>query len=121
MSQDATTSGIESLFRKQVKSDPKVRNAYLLVHSERIGLHINVCEGAGDGGTPTPEQPNYMASVGKLFTSVVVSKLHERGELSFEDPIGSYLDSALMDGLHVYKGKDYSSKIQIRHLLTTPG
>ena len=58
-----------------------------------------------------------MASVGKLFTSVVVGLLHEKGYLSFEDCIAEYLDSELMDGLHVYKGKDYSSEIQIRHLL----
>ena len=58
-----------------------------------------------------------MASVGKLFTSVVVGLLHEKGCLSFEDCIAEYLDSELMDGLHVYRGKDYSSEIQIRHLL----
>jgi D-alanyl-D-alanine carboxypeptidase len=58
-----------------------------------------------------------MASVGKLFTSVIISMLHEKGELSFEDRINHYLDPELVDGLHVYKGKDYSSEIQIRHLL----
>ncbi len=57
---------------------PRVRNAYLLVHSDRTGLHINLAEGAGDNGAPAPQQPNYMASVGKLFTSVVVCRLHER-------------------------------------------
>lgn len=111
------TSPIEALFRKQVRKDPRVRNAYLLVHSDRTGLHINLAEGAGDNGAPAPQQPNYMASVGKLFTSVVVCRLHERGLLSFEDPIGCHLDHGLMDGLHVYKGKDHSSEIQVRHLL----
>ncbi len=104
------TSPIEALFRKQVRKDPRVRNAYLLVHSDRTGLHINLAEGAGDNGAPAPQQPNYMASVGKLFTSVVVCRLHERGLLSFEDPIGCHLDHGLMDGLHVYKGKDHSSE-----------
>ncbi len=110
-------SPIEVLFRRQVIKDPKVINAFLLVHSENTGLHINLAEGKGENGIPTPQQPNYMASVGKLFTSVIVSKLHEKGLLSFEDRINSYLDSGLMDSLHVYKGKDYSPDIQIRHLL----
>lgn len=110
-------SAIEALFRKTVRKDPKVINAYLLVHSDKSGLHVNLAEGTGENGEPMPEQPNYMASVGKLFTSVVVSMLHERGSLSFEDPIGCHLDRGLMDGLHVHKGKDHSSEIRIRHLL----
>lgn len=117
MNHIAEISPIEVLFRKQVRNDPKAKNAYLLVHSDKTGLHINLSEGAGDNGKPSPQQPNYMASVGKLFTSVIVSILHEKGELSFKDRISYYLDSGLMDGLHVYKGKDYSSEIQIRHLL----
>ncbi|MDW7681099.1 MAG: serine hydrolase domain-containing protein, partial [bacterium] len=117
MDHNAEISPIEVLFRKQVPEDPKVKNAFLLVHSDKTGLHINLSEGTGDNGKPTPQQPNYMASVGKLFTSVIVSMLHEKGVLSFEDRISYYLDSGLIDGLHVYKGKDYSSEIQIRHLL----
>ncbi len=61
------TSPIEALFRKQVRKDPRVRNAYLLVHSDRTGLHINLAEGAGDNGAPAPQQPNYMASVGTVY------------------------------------------------------
>ena len=110
-------SPIETLFRKQVLKDPKVKNAYLLVHSDKTGLHLNLAEGPGDNGKPRPNQPNYMASVGKLFTSAIVSIMHEKGELSFDDRIGNYLDAGLMDGLHVYKGKDYSTDIQIRHHL----
>jgi len=117
MNRNAGISSIEVLFRKQVRKDSKVKNAYLLVHSDKTGLHINLSEGAGDNGKPTPQQPNYMASVGKLFTSVIVSMLHEKGVLSFEDRISYYLDSGLIQGLHVYKGKEHSSEIQIRHLL----
>ena len=117
MNQNSKTSPIEALFRKQVRKDPQVKNAYLVVHSDQAGLHINLAEGTGDNGIPTPHQPNYMASVGKLFTSVIVGMLHEQGALSFEDRISRHLDSRLIDGLHVYKGVDYSAEIQIRHLL----
>src|SRR5690625_303195 len=117
MSHSTEIAAIEALFRNQVRKDKKVRNAYLLVHSNKTGLHLNLAEGPGENSQPNPQQPVYMASVGKLFTSVIVAILHEKGQLSFEDPIGLYLDSELMNGLHIYKAKDYSYDIQIRHLL----
>jgi D-alanyl-D-alanine carboxypeptidase len=117
MTHNKEISSIEDLFRKQVKKDVRIKNAFLLVHSDRTGIHLNISEGPGENGKPDPRQPNYMASVGKLFTSVIVGILHEKGVLSFDDRIGKYLDAGLMEGLHIFKGKDYSSDIQIRHLL----
>lgn len=110
-------SAIETFFREQVHKDKKVKNAYLLVHSDKTGLHLNLAEGAGENDKPNPGQPVYMASVGKLFTSVIISLLHEQKVLSFEDRISQYLDAELVEGLHVYKKKDYSRDLQIRHLL----
>lgn len=113
-------SPIESLFRKQVKKDKNIRNAYLYVHSAKTGLTLTIAD-AHDSQrqrtNPDPNQPVYMASVGKLFTSVIVAQLHDRGKLRFDDPISQHLDSDLINGLHLYKGHDYSEDIQIRHLL----
>ena len=117
MDNNLKTSKIEALFRKQVKKDSKVKNAYLLVHSNNTGLHINLAEGSENSGVTSPQQPNYMASVGKLFTSTIIAMLYEKGLLSFKDCISQYLDSELMENLHIYNGKDYSSDIQVRHLL----
>ena len=58
-----------------------------------------------------------MASVGKIFTSVLISILYENDQLSFEDSITKYLDRELVKHLHVYKGKDYTNDIKIKHLL----
>jgi D-alanyl-D-alanine carboxypeptidase len=55
--------------------------------------------------------------VGKLFTATVIGMLHDKGLLYFDDKIVNYLDTGLMRGLHVYKGKDYSGDISIKHLL----
>lgn len=110
-------SQIETLFRKTVKKDVRVKNAYLLVHSEKSDIHLNLAEGSTGSVDASPQQPNYMASVGKLFTAAIVGLLHEQGTLSFTDPINKYLDEELMSNLHVYKGTDYSGEIQIRHLL----
>lgn len=108
---------IEALFRKQVEKDSKVANAYLLVHSDKLNLHLNIAAGSTGEVPANPQQPNYMASVGKLFTATIVSMLFEQGRLSFDDPLSKYLDSDLLQGLHVYKGREYTHEITIRHLL----
>lgn len=109
-------SRIESAFRKQVQSDRRVRGAFLLVQSEKLGVNLNIAE-SGDGSPVHVEQPNHLASVGKLFTAVLIAKLYEAGSLKFTDAIGDYLDAELMKKLHVYRGRDYSNEITVRHLL----
>ena len=108
---------IENIFRQQVNSDKKVKNAYLLVHSEKLGIDINIAEGKTGEIQANPKQANHLASVGKLFTATVIGMLHDKGMLNFDDTIAQYLDTDLMRGLHIYKGKDYSSDISIKHLL----
>jgi CubicO group peptidase (beta-lactamase class C family) len=113
---------ITASFRKLVRSDSKVHNAYLLVHSDRSGFHLNLAEGetetaSGRTVQAHPEQPVYMASVGKLFTAVLVAILYEQGKLSFEDRIADILDPGLLDGLHIYQKQDYTQQIRLKHLL----
>jgi D-alanyl-D-alanine carboxypeptidase len=117
MDRTTAASKIETAFRKQTRKDEKVTNAYLLVHSDELGIDLRLAEGKTGSVEANTAQPLYLASVGKLFTATLVSMLTERGDLSFRDPISSYLDPELMDGLHVYKGQEYSDEIEIRHLL----
>jgi D-alanyl-D-alanine carboxypeptidase len=109
-------SRIESAFRKQVQGDPRVRAAFLRVQSDKLGVDLNIAE-SGTGLPVHVDQPNHLASVGKLFTATLIAKLYEEGKLDFADRIGVYLDAELMKGLHVYRGRDYSDEITIRHLL----
>src|SRR6056297_451522 len=108
---------IEEMFRKKVQNDSKVNNAYLLIHSKKLNIHMNIAEGKTGDLNANPEQPNYMASVGKLFTSTIISLLFERGKLNYDDKISKYLDEELLEGLHIYKGQDYTDQIKIKHLL----
>ena len=108
---------IESEFRQQVQNDKNVRNGYLLVHSEKLGIDINIAEGKSGEIQANPKQANHLASVGKLFTATLISMLHDKGLLSFDEKITKHLDVGLMRGLHVYKGKDYGGDISIKHLL----
>src|SRR6056297_2823888 len=108
---------IETIFRQEVNGDKKVENAYLLVYSEKLGIDINIAEGKTGEIQANPKQANHLASVGKLFTATLIGMLHDKDLLNFDDTIAQYLDTDLMHGLHVYKGKDYSSDISIKHLL----
>jgi D-alanyl-D-alanine carboxypeptidase len=117
MDRAAVQAQIETAFGQQAQKDRRVRNAYLLVHSDKLGIDLRVAEGQTKGVKADMQQPVYMASVGKLFTATIISILCEQGNLAFTDKISSYLDADLMSGLHVYKGQDYSNEIEIRHLL----
>ncbi len=117
MKKEEVETSIENEFRKKVQKDSKINNAYLLVHSDKLDVHVNIAEGKTGDIRASPHQPNYMASVGKLFTSTLISMLYEEGKLSFEDGISEYLDDDILDGLHVYKGDDHTDKIKVKHLL----
>lgn len=110
---------IEKLFRKKVQKSKHIKNACLLVHSDKLNIHCNLHANKKSNYTyfPDEKQPIYMSSAGKLFTSTLTGILFEQGKLSYDDFITEYLDEDLTKGLHVYKGTDYSSHIKIRHLL----
>lgn len=114
---DRAESLLEKSYRETVRKDPGIVDAFMLVHSDKLGIHVNVAEGTTGGMPVCPYQPYYVASVGKLFTSVVIALLAERGLLSYEDRIVQYLDEDVIRGLHVYRGKDYSNDIRVKHLL----
>lgn len=108
---------IEEYFSKQVQKDLKIHNAYLLVHSDKCGIHVNLAEGSTGDIKANSQQPHFIASIGKLFTSTLIGILVEQEMVSYEDTITQYLDDDLLKGLHIYKGKDYTKNIKIRHLL----
>ncbi|MER3114521.1 serine hydrolase domain-containing protein [Bacillus altitudinis] len=105
---------IEQLFKKKVEKDPNIHNAYLLVHSEK--LHADIRLAAGNDAIHH-EQPYYIASVSKLFTAVLFGQLVEQDRCSYDDPISRYIQADVLENLHIYKGKDYTNEIKIKHLL----
>ncbi|MEO2075091.1 MAG: serine hydrolase domain-containing protein [Bacillus sp. (in: firmicutes)] len=109
---------IEKKFDKTVDTDAKVDNAYLLVHSDSLNLHLNKARGKTGAVPATPEQPFHTASIGKTFTAVLIAMLVENGEISYEDRVAKFLPAELVQGLHVYKGTDYSQELRIDHLVS---
>jgi len=116
MNKEQTAIAITEHFRRKVHKDPKIQCASLLVHADRLGIHLNLAESRAESSIHA-DQPFYIASVSKLFTSVLIGMLVERGQLAYEDPISRYLDDELLDRLHCYKGHNYTEEIQIKHLL----
>ncbi|GAB2687635.1 serine hydrolase [Paenibacillus thermoaerophilus] len=105
-------------FSKKVRKDPKICNAYLLVHSDKLGVHLNIAEGSADHAV-NANQPYFIASIGKLFTSVLIGILVEKAMISYEDPLHPYIDPDLLHNLHIYKGKDYT-KIRVNEFQNDP-
>jgi len=64
------------------------------------------------------DTPIYIASITKLYTATAIMRLYEKGALSLDDPMSKYLPEELIQGIHVYKGKDYSHEITIKELLS---
>ncbi|MFC7679988.1 serine hydrolase domain-containing protein [Paenibacillus sp. GCM10028914] len=108
---------IELKLNRSVASDPKLHNVYLLVHSDKLGIHWPIAAGETDGFPANPIQPFHTASIGKTFTSVIIATLVEEGLVKFDDPIANYLPEDILKDLHLFKGKDYTYDIQIKHLL----
>ena len=52
-----------------------------------------------------------LGSMNKMFTSTAVARLVEAGKLSFDDPVGKWIDESWLP-------KDITSQITVRHLIT---
>ncbi|GGN91714.1 serine hydrolase domain-containing protein [Saccharibacillus kuerlensis] len=63
------------------------------------------------------DQPFHTASIGKVFTAVLIMKLFERDMLTLDDPIVNFLGEVELEGLFVCDNIDYSKQVTIRQLL----
>ncbi len=73
---------------------------------------------SGASGNLSIDQPYFIASTTKLFTTAIILQLREEGRLTLEDKINKYIDASTLSGLHIYEGKDYSEELTVRHLLS---
>lgn len=109
---------IEEKFQKTVKKSKQSKTAALLVHSNRLDLHIESAAGSAGGLPAIAQQPFHAASIGKLFTTVMVYQFIEQGKLALHDPVHKILGPDLLKQLFVFEGTDHSEKVTIAHLLS---
>lgn len=101
----------ESLFNKAIASN-KIYEAVLFVENENSDFSYN--QGYGNKNI---DSPILMASITKLFTTTCILALQEQNMLSLDDKITNYFDNSVLDGLHVFRGKEYSHELTISDLL----
>ena len=65
----------------------------------------------------TPDTPYYLASITKMYTATVIMKLAGAGSVDLGAPISAYLDTRLINGVHVLDGTDYVDQISVSRLL----
>jgi len=111
--------GLQSIASDFVQKNGSVKNCVLSVMTGNGSLVWSGAAGIARENTPmTSNTPIYIASITKLYTATAVMLLIEKGVLSLDDPMAKYLPGELINGIHVYKGKDYSAGITIRELLS---
>lgn len=103
---------IEAALQAAVKKHPDRGGASVLVHSDNLGIHARVL---ADPGGP---DAFHVASIGKVFTTVLVGKLIDAGRLRFEDPVAPLLSPGTLDGLFVVGGLDRQAEVTVDQLLS---
>lgn len=71
----------------------------------------------GASGNLSVDQPYFIASTTKLYTTALILKLRGEGKLALNDNLNKYIEASTIQGLHRYKSQDYSARITIKHLL----
>ena len=64
------------------------------------------------------DTPIFIASITKMFTGAATMLLEEQKRLSLDDPISKYLPADLIEGIHRYKGQDYTDQLRVYHLIS---
>lgn len=71
----------------------------------------------GSSGNLDTDQAYFIASTTKLFTTAIILRLRLEGKLKLDDKISNYLNDTCLNGLHIYKGIEYSKELTVKHLL----
>ena len=113
---------LESRFKTAYKSMQFSKSATVLIHSDKYSLHEKYTEGFllvdGKKSPSTVDQPFHIASIGKVFTAVIIFQLHSDGKISVEEKVEKYLPKDLLKDLYVIDGLDYSQEVTIKQLLS---
>lgn len=120
LSADATamiTRRFDALFEKSLRGKrggvPRGQAADLQgrIFSRKLGIDYRYA------ATPAP-RPYHIASIGKMFTAVLIGQLLEKASLGWDARIAEYFNTGELSGLFVHQGRDYAGDVTVRHLLS---
>jgi CubicO group peptidase (beta-lactamase class C family) len=100
-------------FAKDTASKKHIFGAVFYVSSDDKNLDV-----ISAAGNIQEDSPYYIASINKLFVSALTLKQYSDSKIDINDKIAQYLPTEMINGLHVYKGKDYSQDLTIEHLMS---
>ncbi len=113
---------IEERFIKTFKNSKYSQTGTILVSSDQMKLRVKSAIGNVDDENKqipaSPDQPFHVASIGKIFTTVLIYQLIESGKLSLDSSVQKILGPDILKNLFVYESVDYSEKVTIQHLLS---
>jgi D-alanyl-D-alanine carboxypeptidase len=111
---------IQSLLDRQIGRG-NVHNVIVGMQSEDSSVDFVGAAGIADpasGAPMAPDTPYSLASITKMYTAAVILRLHDQGLLDLDEAISKYLPASLIEGIHVYKGTDYSDQLKVYHLVS---
>lgn len=90
-------------------------------HTHAIVLGVQSADSTinfqGSAGDADPTSPYFIASITKMYTITVIMQLVDEGRLNLDEPINKYLPHRQIEGIHVYKGVDYSQQLKVYQLV----
>lgn len=111
-------SSLQAMFHDFAKSKPAQQAIVAIENGDRSFRWVGTTGMTSSGEPVVKGTPFFIASIDKLFNATVAMLLAEDGKLDIERSICSYLPESTTAKLHVYRGKEYTSTITVRHLLT---
>jgi D-alanyl-D-alanine carboxypeptidase len=112
---------LQCLVSEYTGQDPSVRNIELAVAKGDGSYSWAGSAGLAhhrDGTPMAADTPIYIASVTKVYIATLVMVLAQDKLLSLDDPAARYLPAALVDGIDIYGGHDYSREVTVRQLVS---
>ena len=109
-------AGIDSLIQRHAD----IFSAVAGIETEDGSVYWSGASGTVHAGKAEEMQqstPFFLGSTTKMYTAAAVLLLEEQGLLSLEDSISRYLPGSVIEGLHVFRGQDYTDSLSIYHLL----
>jgi Beta-lactamase class C and other penicillin binding proteins len=102
---------IKRVFNNVTNSN-KIHESILMVENLKGDFSIK----CGYGGKGV-DSPFLMASITKLFTTACILILENQKKIALNDKLTDYLDSHILNNLHIFNGEEYSLKLTVSDLL----